>query len=224
MAIADEEIPLYFENFDLETVVTPVNVKAYAELLEQTNYDKGKAKFLIEGFSKGFSLGYNGPLDVKMESPNLKLNGVGTKTMLWNKVMKEVKLKRFAGPYANIPFEDSYIQSPIGLVPKDNGQDVCLIFHLSYPRGAGTSVNANTPKELTRVSYPDFNKAIELCRKAGIGCKLSKSDMKSAFRNLGLLPLQWRYLIMKAESPFDGKVYYFVDKCLPFGAGVCSFC
>ena len=119
-----------------------------------------------------------------------------------------------------IPFEDGYIQSPIGLVPKDDGKDVRLIFHLSHPQGAGTSVNANTPKELTKVSYPDFNKAIELCRKAGKGCKLSKSDMKSAFRNLGLAPLQWRYLIMLAESPIDGKTYYFVNKCLPFGAAI----
>ena len=33
----------------------------------------------------------------------------------------------------------------------------------------------------------------------------------------------WCLLIMKAESPIDGKIYYFVDKCLPFGASIsCS--
>ena len=31
--------------------------------------------------------------------------------------MKEVKVKRLAGPYEEVPFEN-YIQSPIGLVPK----------------------------------------------------------------------------------------------------------
>ena len=47
--------------------------------------------------------------------------------------------------------------------------------------------------------------------------------MKSAFRNLGILPENFCYLIMKAESPFDGNIYYFVDKCLPFGASIsCS--
>ena len=56
--------------------------------------------------------------------------------------------------------------------------------------------------------------------KAGKGCKMSKSDMTSAFRNLGILCRQWKYLIMKAESPLDNKVYYFVDKCLPFGAAI----
>lgn len=44
--------------------------------------------------------------------------------------------------------------------------------------------------------------------------------MKSAFRNLGLRKSQWKYLVMKAESPFDGRTYFFVDKCLPFGAAI----
>ena len=47
--------------------------------------------------------------------------------------------------------------------------------------------------------------------------------MRSAFRNLGILKSQWRFLVMKARSPVDGKFYFFVDKCLPFGASIsCS--
>ena len=70
------------------------------------------------------------------------------------------------------------------------------------------------------VTYPDFSKAIELCRRAGKGCKLSKSDMRAAFRNLGILRRQWKFLVMKAQSPIDHKWYYFVDKCLPFEASI----
>ena len=132
--------------------------------------------------------------------------------------MKEVEAKCYAGPFKEIPFKN-FIQSPIGLVPKDNGKNVRLIFHLSHPRGTNKSVNANTPKE----KYPDFNRAIQLCMRAGKGCKLSKSDMKSAFRNLGLRISDWKYLIMQVESPFDKKIFFFVDKCLPFGASIsCS--
>ena len=47
--------------------------------------------------------------------------------------------------------------------------------------------------------------------------------MKSAFRNLGIRRKDWKFLVMKAVSPVDGKTYYFVDKCLPFGASIsCS--
>ena len=156
---------------------------------------------------------------MRQTAPNLRFNGIGNKLELWNKVMKEVKEKCYAGPYDTIPF-DTYIQSPIGLVPKDNRTKTRLIFHLSYPRGTDKSLNANTPRNLCSVTYPDFNKAILLCKNAGVGCFVSKSDMTLAFRNLGVLRSQWRWLVMKAESPLDGKTYYFIDKCLPFGASI----
>ena len=139
--------------------------------------------------------------------------------------MKEVKAKRYAGPYKfeEIPFEN-FIQSPIGLVPKDGGKDTRLIFHLSYPR-SGSSVNSETPKELCSVKYPDFAEAIRLCVKEGLlrPAVIAKSDMKSAFHHLGLKPCDFPLLLMKCESPFDGVVYYFVEKALPFGSSIsCS--
>ena len=133
-----------------------------------------------------------------------------------------MKEKRYAGPFEKIPF-NHYIQSPLGLVPKDGGKDVRLIFHLSYPRYKNRSVNANTPSHLCTVKYPDFNEAIQLCIREGKFRHIAKSDMKSAFRNLGIKRKHWKYLVMKAVSPIDGKTYYFVDKCLPFGASIsCS--
>ena len=120
-------------------------MQAYQGLLLESGYDEDKANFLIDGFKNGFDIGYKGKLEVKIKSQNLRFRGVGNKIVLWNKVMKEVKELRYAGPFREIPFP-YYIQSPIGLVPKD-GTDTRLIFHLSHPRGRGTSVNANTPKD-----------------------------------------------------------------------------
>ena len=152
---------------------------------------------------------------------------IGDEVDLWNKVMKEVNLHCYAGPFDQIPFIEDFIQSPIGLVPKDNGRDMKLIFYLSYPRASKnkhtSSVNGNTPAHLCKVQYPDFSKAVLRCLQEGRSCKLAKSDNHSAFRNLGIKRGHWRYLVMKARSPLDGKWYYFVDKCLPFGASIsCS--
>ena len=199
-----------------------MDVNRLEELLIESQYDKDKTAFLIEGFKQGFDIGYRGPENVQIKSPNLKFREVGNENMLWNKVMKEVKLKRYAGPFKDIPF-DNYIQSPIGLVPKDGGKDCHLIFHLSYPRGFGRSVNENTSREDATVQYPNFNLAVQLCIKAGVGCRLGSSDMRAAFRNLGILKIHWKYLIMKARSPLDGEWYYFVNKCLPF-LGVNKLC
>ena len=223
MFIIAAEQPEYYENFNLTSVKTPVNVPQFKKLLQMSNYDEKKSQYLTDGFENGFSIGYEGDKNVNFTAPNLKLT-IGSETELWNKVMKEVKLGRYAGPYEKVPF-DHFIQSPIGLVPKDGGKKTRLIFHLSYPRKVGKnekpkSVNANTPTHKTTVVYSSFDDAIKLCLKCGKHCKMGKSDMSSAFRHLGIKPDHWKYLVMKAKSPFDGKFYYFVDKCLPFGASI----
>ena len=106
-----------------------MNVAELDRLLKLSNYDEKEIAFLTEGFSKGFDLGYRGPTHVKQTSKNLKFV-IGNSTELWNKVMKEVKENRYAGPFEEIPFEN-YIQSPLGLVPKDKGDknqtDISLI-------------------------------------------------------------------------------------------------
>ena len=208
----------YYENFDLEHVVTPVNADVFERLLVMANYPREKTQYIAQSFRSGFDLGYRGPEDIRLQSRNLPLT-IGTQTDLWNKVMSEVKLGRYAGPFKMIPFE-YYIQSPIGLVPKDQGKKTRLIFHLSHPKGGTTSVNANTPSEFSSVDYPKFNEAIELCLKAGPNAHIAKSDLISAFRILGLHPKFWKYLVLKAQSPLDQHVYYFVDKCMPFGASI----
>ena len=212
---------LLFENYDLTNVVTPVKSDILEQLLIDTGYDRTKSNFVVNGFRRGFPLGYQGSRDIQLTAPNLKLH-VGDEIELWNKVMKEVKMLRFAGPYSKIPYK-SFIQSPIGLVPKDGGQSTRLIFHLSYPKCRNSSsVNANTPKHLCTVKCPDFTDAVKLCMEIGAGRRvfISKSDVSAAFRNLGIIKSMWRFLLMKARSPKDGKWYYFVEKCLSFGAAI----
>ena len=215
---------LFFENYDIRNIITPVKVDCLERLLTETRYDQRQATKLIQGFKKGFPLGYKGNRNTTLNSPNLEIT-VGSKLELWNKVMKEVKEKRYAGPFSEIPFKN-YIQSPIGLVPKDGGKATRLIFHLSYPRTKNgqksyLSVNANVDECESTVHYPDFSEAINLCLNLGEGlCYAGKSDLKSAFRHLPIRPEDWPLLVMKAESPIDGKFYFFIDKCLPFGASI----
>ena len=204
-------------NLDLKKIVTPVNVPEYEQLLLQTGYPKNKINYLVDGFKNGFDINYKGPAKVQRMAPNLPLR-VGNKTILWNKVMTEVQAGRYAGPFEKIPFK-YYIQSPIGLVPKDKGKKTRLIFHLSYPK-TGDSVNSGIPDEMCTVKYPDFNEAVKLCVQAGRFCYVAKSDMSMAFRNLPLKKKCWKFLVMKAEHPETGQIYFFVEKCLPFGSSI----
>ena len=90
---------------DLENIKTPVDVEMFEQLLNESKYDKEETRFLINGFRHEFCIGYKGDEEVKLKAPNLKFRGVGNPTELWNKVMKEVKEERYAGPFESIPFE-----------------------------------------------------------------------------------------------------------------------
>ena len=104
-----EEQPLWYENYDLSEIMTPVNTAMLHKLLNQAGYDREETQFLTEGFKKEFSINYAGPTNIQQNSPNLKLR-IGSKVEMWNKLMKEVKLKRVAGPFEKVPFKN-YIQS-----------------------------------------------------------------------------------------------------------------
>ncbi len=140
----------------------------------------------------------------------------------WDKLMNEVNLNRVAGPFPDPPFR-SYIQSPLGLVPKA-GQPgkFRLIFDLSAPDPAW-SVNGQTPPELCSVHYRDFDDAVLMVQKLGEGAFMSKTDLEAAFRQLPIRPQDWPLLVMKMKSPVSGTVCYFVDLHLPFESSMsCS--
>ena len=214
---------------DLKLVTTPVNAKVFKDLLRESNYDPAEIEFLVDGFTNGFDIHYYGPINRQDTAQNLPFQaGVGDKTDVWTKIMEEVKCHRYAGPFKTIPFKN-YIQSPIGLVPKAGGK-TRLIFHLSYDfkNSGNLSVNHYTPHHLCTVQYPDLDHAISNSFKwkkestSGI-IFYSKTDLKSAFR---ILPLKFnclRWLILKAQYPITGEMFYFIEKNLPFGHSIsCS--
>ena len=212
----------YYENLDLENIVTPIKPDRLRELLQLSNYDEQSTEFLYQGFSQGFDIGYRGPIERTDTSENIPLF-IGTKVELWNKIMKEVKLGRYAGPFDQIPFK-KYMQSPIGLVPKA-GNQTRLIFHLSYDFKSGLkSLNHYTPTEWCKVKYRGMDYTIDTCLDLLNNVEniysifYSKTDLKSAFRILPLLIEQVCWMVMKAEDPLTGKIKYFADKNLPFGA------
>ena len=135
----------------------------FEELHKESGYCHHKTNFLTNGFRRGFDLRYNGPKQRKSRSQNIPFS-VGNKEIMWEKIMKEVNLKRFAGPFEEIPYE-YHIQLPIGLVPKADNK-TRLIFHLSFDIGEDEkSVNHHMPTELCSVKYNNLDQAVrELLR------------------------------------------------------------
>ena len=247
MIYLDEDDPV---NLNLTEIVTPLRVEVLRELLISSDYNKKETEFLLDGFSLGFDIGYAGPTTRQSTSDNIPFS-IGNKQDLWTKIMKEVRAGHVTGPFESIPF-DNYIQSTVGLVPKAGGK-TRMIFHLSYnftkkkkfnnsdgkadDKNATDepSLNASTPQEICSVKYNDLDAAVSTCLHLIEYCEkntsmrtqtvvyLGKTDLSSAFR---VLPLKIRcfcWLVFKAEDPKSGKIMYFMDKCLPFGASIsCS--
>lgn len=196
------------------------------ELLEATGYDQEETDLLCEGFTNGFRIGYAGPGDVKIQSNNLRF-AVGNKFDLWNKIMLEVRARRYAGPYdsiESIPFPGDgtatgWIQSPCGLVPKSGGR-TRLINHHSFP--PGRSLNDGIPDEHAKVTYQDLQDAIKITlqilkRDPEAQIHYSKLDGKDAFRVLCLHSFDRRWQVLKAENPLTQRMVFFVDLCVCFG-------
>ena len=69
--LEDAEEVLNYSNWDLENIVTPIDVIKFAELLKRSGYDKGKSEFLVQGFTRGFSMQYQGPRNRAHTAQNL---------------------------------------------------------------------------------------------------------------------------------------------------------
>ena len=200
-----------------------MNYEVLGNLLTESGYDHEKTKFLVDGFHYRFDLCYQGPVDRQSTAHDLPFT-VGNKEILWVKLMKEVCLGRVASPFPQVSFKN-FIQSPIGLVPKDKGTDTHLIFHLLYDfRDRSRSVNFHTPPECCMVHCDDVDDAVAICLKlheqGTESVFMLKTDRKSAFCILPLNKSCWKWVVMKATHPRSGVVMYFVKKCLPFRSSV----
>jgi len=188
---------------------SPVKRHALLPLLDQYP-DKRKANILREGFSFGFKLGYLGERKQR-DAPNLK-SVLEEPQRALEKLGKEIKCKRLAGPFSSRPISDLII-SPIGLVPKSEPGKWRLIHHLSYPEGS--SVNDGIDRGFCVVKYESFDTAVRLVVPVGRGALMAKADIESAFRLLPVHPDDFQLLGMQVLDQ------YFVDKALPMGAS-CS--
>ena len=72
-AEADQIELEFYEEMDWQNIVTPIRVHRFAELLTETGYDKDLTQYLIDGFTKGFDIGYHGPLNRKNVSDNIPI-------------------------------------------------------------------------------------------------------------------------------------------------------
>jgi hypothetical protein len=183
---------------------TPVKIQPLAKFL--VGYQSDIVEFLISGFSHGFPLHFEGKRH-SLASKNLT-SALQNPQAVDKKLGQELAANRLAGPFLSPPFQ-TFCVSPLGLVLKKTPGDFRLIHHLSFPKGH--SVSDGIASEDTCVQYATVADAIELIKRAGPGCFMSKTDIKSAFRIIPIQPSDHPLLGMKWRG------FYYFDRCMPMG-------
>ena len=154
-------------------------------------------------------LKYKGPLENRQ--PKNLLSAYQHADKLWASLIKEVSLGRMLGPFPVQPL-DPLICSSVGMVEKQDSQEMRHIMHLSHPRGR--SINVYINPEDAQTHYQSFEAAVELVAQGGLGSFMAKEDFKSAFCNVPMPFADLHLLRIKVKGQF------FIERCLPFGDSV----
>ena len=125
---SDTQNPVQFLSDQLPT---PVKVQVLRDLLYICNYDVVETEYLLDSFSKGFSV-FCEKTSFQMDCKNLK-SALEKPDVVSDKLCRELQAKRIAGPFLDRPCKNFNV-SPLGLCPKKEKGKFRLIFHLSYPQ------------------------------------------------------------------------------------------
>jgi len=182
---------------------SPLNLPLWRRLLAE-HPSPDTARTLLNGIEKGVAVGYEGKRE-RVSCRNLS-SALEFEAAVEADLLTELKLGRIAGPFATPPFE-KFRCSPLGTVPKKGTSKRRRIHHLSWPHGS--SVNDGITDY--SVEYARFDHLVAMVLMLGIGCLLSKIDLKDAFRHLAVSPNDYELL------GFIWRGLYFFDRFLPFG-------
>lgn len=192
-------------------VVTPVRHLRLAQHLH--GYDPDEFSFLVDGFKFGFRIPFQG-----VRQPRVCTNHYSARenpSQVSKKIFKEVQKGRILGPFLVPPFRN-FFSSPLSLVPKKEPGAFRLIHDLSFPKGAGTSINEGISREDAVVVYDSIDTVVKLVKKFGMHALMAKTDIKDAFRLLPIHPSD-RELLGFTWKNEEGQTLFFCDACLPMG-------
>ena len=185
---------------------TPINVTNLKKHLE--GYDPHITKYLLDGFTYGFSLHFDG-IEEHFISTN-SASALSNHHIVSQKIQHEINKGRIAGPFQSPPFTH-FKSSPLALRPKSMPNKFRLLHNLSYPYNH-TSVNAGISSAHTSVQYPTIWDALDIAIENGKHSYLAKNDIADAFRLVPLHPDMYHL----TGFTWDGQFYY--DRVLPQGA------
>ena len=179
-------------------------------------------QWLLDGISTGFDIYVKPNPDlVRKEVKNLRTDSL-QKLRITEWIIKNIEKKAIWGPFD--PEDDELPEllrdfrvSPVGCVRKgthfnvpDEEKEWRVIHHLSHPR-EDISVNSETLKEWSTVSYVSFREVVTMVHRLGPGATLWTVDAKDAYLRV---PIKQRCMKLMCFM-WGGKLFAFTS--LSFG-------
>ncbi|PPQ84549.1 hypothetical protein CVT24_006581, partial [Panaeolus cyanescens] len=207
-------------NFPLP-IVTPLIAAAWEDALSRAN---ALAEFsdIPFGIRHGFDMGTTAALPSVSYIPPNHSSATLHPEIILNNIHQELAERRYTGPFHPFRLEaliGPFRTSPLGLVPKSNGQDFRLIQDFSYPRNDPlvSSVNSSIDISSFSCNWGCFQQVVEIILKAPTGSLAATLDVDSAFRRCPIHPSQIRNFVISWEDSC------YIDHCAPFGASSSGF-
>ena len=162
--------------------------------------------FIIEGFSKGFFIYFDGE-----ECDTMAQNNLSFKENLkvgMEKINEEIQLGRIKGPFKEKPF-DKFKISPLALREKSTPGTYRLLHNLSHPYDL-RAVNVGIPQRFKSVKYSTILDAVDIIYRYP-GSFMAKTDIQSAFRIVPISPESYHLM------GFQVNGFFYYDCCLAMG-------
>ena len=139
-----------------------------------------------------------------------------------NYLSSEIDRCSVLGPFQRNPFVTSdIIVSQLNTVPKKDSDKRRVSLDLSYPQGC--SLNDSIDKdhfldETIGLVYPKLDDLVDLIKLKGAGCMLFKKDLRKAYRQIFIDPLEYHKVGYRFKLYFDTTV----SMGLRSGAQICQ--
>eukprot|EP00731_Ephydatia_muelleri_P012033 Em0006g927a len=186
---------------------TPFRPEAWSSTLA-THPDPRLHKYLVEGISSGFQIGFSRSQPLLLASANMP-SAVAHPDVVSAFITNEHRLNRILGP---LPESMARLVqcNRLGVVPKGHTPGKWrLITDLSFP--SGRSVNDGIDPTLCSLSYVSVDTVSAIVSALGTGSLLAKIDIEAAYRLVPVHPDDRPLLGLR----WNGEVY--CDAMLPFG-------
>ena len=191
-------------------VRTPLKAEVWQEMLRD-HPDRRLVGVVVRGIREGFRVGFQGdPKGLKPARQNM-VSVRQHPEVVQEYLARELEAGRIVEVGHSTHAAAMGIHcSPFGVIPKKGKAGRWrLIVDLSAPDGG--SVNDGISAELASLSYMSVDDVMREVLRRGRGTLMAKADIKQAYRNLPVHPVDRELLGVQWRDRL------FVDCCLPFG-------